>query len=136
MCTKFKDKTLPCIRVNMVMIVYICTLCDDITCVYCIIYRGNSPFLGTNSQLFKKFCPLYGIWGGSILWSHCSALLPLHCQLNPLHALPPAFLMCIIILPSDAYIDLPSCLISWGLLINVTYIFLSLICVPWLFVLL
>jgi len=67
LCTSFKDNIFSCIQVNMAMIVYICTLCDDITCVYCIIYRGNSPFLGANTQLFKKFCPLYGMWGGSLL---------------------------------------------------------------------
>lgn len=60
LCATFKDKTLSFIRVNMVMIAYICTVCDDITCVYCIIYRGNSPFLGADTQLFKKILSL--IW--------------------------------------------------------------------------
>jgi len=35
LCITFNDKTLSFIRVNVVMVVYICTLCDDITCVYC-----------------------------------------------------------------------------------------------------
>jgi hypothetical protein len=43
------------------------------------------------------------------------------------------FLTCIIILPSHAYIGLRSCLISWGLLFNVTLIFLSVTCVPCFF---